>query len=96
MTNLDELKQKPANKLSLVECAILAAEKAGNINLAYRAADELAAQTAAIEAAREVLSMYANKDNWASHDGYMYLKTLSHPWGDAVAAFAALPAVEAK
>ena len=37
---LDDLKQKPANELSLVECAILAADKAGEKNLAYRAADE--------------------------------------------------------
>jgi hypothetical protein len=30
-----------------------------------------------------VMERYANEDNWASHDGYMYLKTLSHPWSDA-------------
>ena len=51
---LDDLKQKPANELSLVECAILAADKAGEKNLAYRAADENNGMLIELAALREI------------------------------------------
>ena len=53
--------------------------------MCHDAAAELASLQKRIEKLEGVLSMYANEDNWDSHDGYMYLKTMSHPWGDAVA-----------
>jgi hypothetical protein len=68
MTELDELKLKPASELTFVESAILAAEKAGNINLAYRAAVELAASQqetrdalAVVEAATQMLTEIADE-----------------------------------
>lgn len=47
--------------------------------------DEAVAELAEMRAA---LGIYANEENWASHDGYMYLKTLSHPWSNARSALA--------
>jgi hypothetical protein len=45
--------------------------------------EELDAANKAVDHARIVLGIYANPDNWKSHDGYMYLSTMGHPWADA-------------
>jgi hypothetical protein len=39
--------------------------------------------TKAVDHARIVLEIYANPQNWKSHDGYLYLASLGHPWADA-------------
>jgi hypothetical protein len=47
---------------------------------------ELARLQCVEQAARVVLSKYANPNNWRSVNGVMVYETLSHPWGDAAEA----------
>ena len=91
MSALDDLLENE-NPTPLEIVIVIAAGVSPGDNFPEQAAQELADMRAAIEAARVVLSMYANRDNWVSHDGFMYLKTLSHPWGDAAVALAKLGA----
>jgi len=53
---------------------------------------ELDAKTKAVEEARVCLAIYGNPDNWKSHDGYLYLATMGHPWADARTWLTAHPA----